>query len=129
MGVDVNVKMTGPLYDGSADAAAQEFADDTSREVAELGVNEVQARLGQVLQHDTGRYRGQVVTDRATTGWAVTDGGVVYGPWLEGTSSRNKTTRFKGYQTFRRTRQWLEGRVESVAESNLGRHVKKMGGE
>lgn len=37
----------------------------------------------------------------------ITDGGVIYGPWLEGTSSRNETTRFKGYASFRKTVEWL----------------------
>lgn len=129
--MSAEVTMTGPLYDGGAARAVEDFLAEASREVAEAGVNEVQARLGQVLQHDTGHYRGQVTTDR-TTGegnWIVTDGGVIYGAWLEGTSSRNKTTRFKGYQTFRRTRQWLSDRAMSIAESSLPRHLDRMGGD
>lgn len=31
----------------------------------------------------------------------------VYGDWLEGTSSRNQTTRFKGYNSFRIINQWM----------------------
>lgn len=127
MGVDTTI--SGPLYDGRAQAAVDDFLENTTRETAELGVNEVQARLRQVTKDGTGYYRGHVVTDRVSGDWAVTDGGVVYGPWLEGTSSRNKSTRFKGYQTFRRTRQWLEGKVDSIAGTNLSRHVKQMGGE
>jgi len=126
MGVDTT--MGGPIYSGEAQAAVEDFLEEAAREVAQLGVNEIHARLGQVLEHPSGHYRNQVVTDRASTGWAVTDGGVVYGPWLEGTSSRNKTSRFKGYQTFRRTRQWLEGRATDVAEQELGRYLDEMGG-
>lgn len=121
--------IAGPVFDGQAAAAVDDFLDDASRELAELGVNEVRARLSSVLDDPSGHYRSRIVTDRTTTEWQVTDGGVVYGPWLEGTGSRNKTTRFKGYQTFRRTRQWLEGRVVDVAEDNLGRHLSQMGGE
>lgn len=127
MGVEVTMK--GPLFDGSATRIMDDFVEDASREIAEAGVNAVQDRLGQVLKDDTGRYRGKVTTDRASAeGWNITDGGVVYGPWLEGTSSRNKTTRFKGYQTFRRTRQWLDGRATKIAESKLGRYLNQMGG-
>ena len=127
--MSVETTMTGPLYNGQAKAAVDDFLDETTRELAELGVNEIQSRLGQVLEHPTGHYKSKIVTDRAHGDWAVTDGGVVYSSWLEGTSSRNKTTRFKGYQTFRKTRQWLQGRIESVAETNLGRHIKQMGGD
>ena len=35
----------------------------------------------------------------------VHDSGIVYGPWLEGVSSRNNATRFKGYAAFRRATQ------------------------
>jgi hypothetical protein len=38
----------------------------------------------------------------------VTDGGIVYGPWLEGTGSRNSpVTRFPGYRSARLTAQGL----------------------
>lgn len=129
MGAEVTI--TGPLYDGGASKAVSAFLDDASREVAELGVNEIQSRLGQVLEHPTGRYRGQVTTDRASgeANWSITDHGVIYGPWLEGTGSRNKTTRFKGYSVFRKTRQWLEGQAVDIAESKLGRYLGEMGGD
>ena len=127
--MSVETTMTGPLYDGKAKAAVDDFLDETTRELAELGVNEVQSRLGQVLEHPTGHYKSKIVTDRAHGDWAVTDGGVVYGPWLEGTSSRNKSSRFKGYSVFRKTKQWLEGRVEPTADANLGRHIGQMGGD
>ncbi len=41
----------------------------------------------------------------------VDDGGVIYGPWLEGTSNRNKTTRFKGYAAFRKTRDFVRAKI------------------
>jgi hypothetical protein len=43
----------------------------------------------QVLQHPTGYYQSKITVERAGTGYRVTDQGVVYGPWLEGTGSRN----------------------------------------
>jgi len=129
--IDVDVKITGPVYDGRAAAAVKDFLDETTRELSDLAVNEIQSRLRSVLKDDTGHYRSKVITDRASSdaSWIVSDQGVAYGPWLEGTSSRNKSTRFKGYQTFRRTRQWLGGKTGSVADANLARHVEQMGGE
>lgn len=128
MGADIT--MTGPLYDGTAADAVTDFLDATTRDLADLGLNEVQSRLRSVLKDPTGHYMSKVTTDRASTDRVeITDNGVIYGPWLEGTSSRNKTTRFKGYSTFRRTVQWLEGQVDNVAGTHLGRAMPRMGGD
>ena len=55
----------------------------------------------------------------------LTDSGVVYGPWLEGVSSRNDATRFKGYGIFRRTRDKLQGMARDIVE----KHVKRAMGQ
>jgi hypothetical protein len=59
---------------------------------------------------------------------AVTDSGVIYGPWLEGTGSRNRTTRFKGYATFRKAAQELDRRAFRIAAAMLDRYVRRMNG-
>jgi hypothetical protein len=51
---------------------------------------------------------------------------VIYGPWLEGVGSRNRTTRFKGYFTFRRTAQQLKSRSTAVANGVLRRYLSRM---
>ena len=46
----------------------------------------------------------------------ITDSGIVYGPWLEGTGSRNwPKTRFRGYAIFRRTTQDVNNRAVQLA--------------
>jgi hypothetical protein len=40
----------------------------------------------------------------------------VYTGWLEGVSSRNQTTRFKGYRLFRQAGQELNQRAQATAE-------------
>jgi hypothetical protein len=60
-------------------------------------------------------------------GSVVQDGGVIYGPWLEGVGSRNRTTRFKGYFTFRRTTAQLNVRATPIAEELLhGKYLREM---
>lgn len=120
----------GPLYDGQAAAAVDDFLEETTRVVAEMAETEIQTTLGSVLKHPTGHYRSRVVADRATDdAWRVHDSGVVYGPWLEGTSDRNRASRFKGYATFRRVFQWLDGKAGDVADDRLPRHLERMGGD
>lgn len=72
----------------------------------------------------TGHYRrsihGELSKDRAR----IHDSNVVYGPWLEGTSSRNQTTRFKGYSVFRRTRDWISQRANGILERHIRRALR-----
>jgi len=56
----------------------------------------------------------------------LTDSGVVYGPWLEGVSSRNDATRFKGYGIFRRTRDKLQGMARGIIDKHIKRAVGKI---
>lgn len=116
----------GPLFDGRAKEAVRAFQDDAEREVGQVLVNEIQADLGKVLKHPSGYYKRQITTDRVKDDLVVTDGGVIYGPWLEGTSSRNKTTRFKGYATFRRISQRVADRAGDIAERVLPKHLDGM---
>ena len=51
----------------------------------------------------------------------VHDSGIIYGPWLEGVSSRNDATRFKGYRMFRNAVQDLN----RIAPTILRRHLTK----
>lgn len=61
-----------------------------------------------VLQHPTGYYESRIVAEPISADqWSINDSNVIYGPWLEGLSSRNQSTRFKGYATFRR----VQGRI------------------
>lgn len=108
------VQVAGVTASGQTDPVLQRAArageDAVTREVLE----EVHAELGRVLQHPTGYYESRVVADFGRRPPSVHDSMVVYGPWLEGIGSRNATTRFKGYQTFRRVAQRVQGRVVEV---------------
>lgn len=124
--LNVSVTQKGPIFDGRADAAVTAFREEATEEIAQEGVNLVRVRLRKVLRNPTGYYESRVQTDRSFTDRAVTDGGVIYGPWLEGTGSRNRTTRFKGYATFRLTKQELQGVAVNIAERVLPKYLGLM---
>ena len=118
---------SGPLFDGRADKAATEYCDELAHKVADLGKVLVRANLNEKLKHQTPYYRTQIEATTFYPGtWKVTDQGVIYGPWLEGEGSRNRTTRFKGYHVFRRTTQELRGRVRSEARILLQKYLPRM---
>ena len=127
MGVEITVK--GPLLDGTAPQIVEAGIEEALRAVAEDGENAVQQRLQSVLRHETGKYRSKIKTDRVSEErWDITDQGYYYGPWLEGTGSRNETTRFKGYGTFRRITQELQERAPAIADVAFSRYIEQLGG-
>ena len=79
-------------------------------------------------QASTGHYRRSLDAKAQMLTGYIYDGDVIYGPWLEGTGRRNKTTRFKGYGSFRRTRDWLNKQAPRVLAEHGRRLARKLGG-
>lgn len=121
--MDVTFSATGPLFDGRLDRAIAAGLEQGLDDVAQRGVNLVRQRLAGVLRHPTGHYESVIQTERAGSDRAVTDGGIIYGPWLEGVSQRNHSTRFKGYATFRRTTQELDRQAGPIAERAIADRI------
>lgn len=121
--MNVTVDKSGPWFDARRGAAMTAYCADVEETVATMGASMVRSELNHVLRTQTPYYRLQVEAQRSHPNWKITDNGVIYGNWLEGTSSRNRTTRFKGYATFRRTTQLIQSRAVTIACSVLRRHI------
>ena len=138
--ISVHVSTKGPLFKPGSSRLVALAAERAVQELMELG----EQRLDETLrprpacvflsvseakkgQASTGNYRRNVGGKRTGLEALITDGGVVYGPWLEGTGDRNATTRFKGYFSFRRTAQWLQGQSRRVMEWHVSRLAKELG--
>jgi hypothetical protein len=127
--MNVNITQKGTIFDAaSSKAAARRAVIDINEALAQEGVDRVRRRLGQVLQNPTGYYQSKIQVERRQIYRGFSDGGVVYGGWLEGLSTRNRTTRFKGYQTFRIIKQELEREKINIAEPHVARMVRELGG-
>lgn len=126
--MDVKVTMTGPLLDGMAPKEIDAFMAEATETVAQEGLDMVRRELRSVLRDPTGHYESKVQTNQVRDDFVVNDSGVVYGPWLEGVSSRNRSTRFKGYSTFRRTAQRLQDRAVEIAERVLPEYLRRLNG-
>ncbi len=141
-----DVTLSGPLFDGTGEkildrgivAARHKVAAD-GQALASL------AFLGSIRDNHDRFLRSVTVTDRArvyvsrsgrhlyalpvTAGpgeTIVTSDLATYGPWLEGTGSRNVTTRFKGYHGFRKAAQELDRTAGDIASRELERYVQEM---
>ena len=140
----VQIKATGPLFSGLVRYQLTAAMQGAVQELVELG----EQRLDQFLRprpagvylavtpaHTKWPGPGHSRPGRGSTGYyasrihgevkflhgIINDGNVIYGRWLEGVSSRNQSTRFKGYRSFQRTATWLNRNKRKVLEA----HVKK----
>ncbi|MGH3585798.1 MAG: hypothetical protein ACRDQ0_05700 [Pseudonocardia sp.] len=116
----------GPLFDNRAALAAAGYADEIEQVIAEVGVNKVRVALAPFLKHPTGYYMSQLQASRAFDGWEIHDSDVVYGPWLAGVGSRNKTTRFKGYRHWQIAIQEIRRDADGIAEFVLDKYLPRM---
>ena len=123
------MEFNGPLFDGQAIIITSDLCEEIEREVADEGVDMVQARLDQVLKTQTPYYRTQIKAVPYGSDMKVTGEDVIYHWWLEGVGSRNfPVTRFKGYGTFRITAGALRARAASVAERVMRPAIQRLGG-
>ena len=124
--MSIEVRTKGGLLNGRGKAVISNAVDEINDDVGQEAYNRVQNRLSSVLQNPTGAYQSRITTDVSSDSVGISDGGVVYGPWLEGTSSRNNSTQFKGYQTFRKVLQEMEKDASKQADRVVGRAVGKL---
>jgi hypothetical protein len=138
-----DVTCTGPLFDSTAERAAARACEEIRHRVADMGerlagsalmANIRRHRTGRAVRsvtqtdvtrvYQTGKYTMLVTADRDET--IVTSDLATYGPWLEGTGSRNLTTRFKGYHSFRQAGQVLDGLAQGLAEDTIQPFLREM---
>lgn len=116
IGLRIEVDTHGPVFDHRIYSILDDARDEAEREVADFANEAVHIAFRQTFRNPTGYYESRVQVRKEASGYTVHDGGVVYGPWLEGVGERNKSTRFKGYWNFRRTAQLVERRAGDIAE-------------
>lgn len=130
--VEVRLDVSGPLADGRADRVLEQWAQNTSQALGDEAVR----LLGDFPMDKTGRATGafkrHLHVTRATRNTVVvrgpTEKGVVWAPWLEGVSERNRSTRFKGYHLFRKTRQQLDEKADEIGQRELDKLLPQIGG-
>jgi len=123
-----DVSSSGPLFDGRFQAGMLEITAEIVDKLAVEGQRRWLAGLDATLRRPTGAYRSRIDHQSSATKARVHDNRVIYGPWLEGTGSRNKTTRFKGYANARRAAQLLDAGAVHLAEDVVRRNIGKLGG-
>jgi hypothetical protein len=104
----------------------KQLVDDVNRVVAGQTLAEWHLTLDRSLRHPTPYYETQIMVEPEGGRWVVHDRGIVYGPWLEGTSSRNQTTRFKGYHALRRALQAMRVKTPLLVAHELAKALRNL---
>lgn len=125
---DIDVDLRGPLFNGLAEQALRDLRDEIVHDVTAQARAEWMTNLNVSIKNPTPYYETQITMQVQGPVGVVHDRAVVYGPWLEGTSSRNHTTRFKGYASLRRAVQAMQGKVPLMTARALARALQRMGG-
>ena len=137
--ITVAVEVDGKLFAAGASDYIVQGLERTVRDIVDLG----EQRLDEMLRprpagvylsfseakkgkYSTGRYRKNLHAKSKGLHGRIDDGGVIYGPWLEGTSSRNQTTRFKGYSSFRKTAQLMQEKAPEILTQHMNWAVAKL---
>ena len=123
---EIEIKLSGPFVTGKAGPAIAQMNDEIAEEVGRAAYAEVHTNLNASIKHPTPYYETQIELVTVGRDRRVDDRGVIYGGWLEGTSSRNQSTKFKGYASFRRATQKVTRDVQRIAAPAVRRLIARL---
>ena len=139
--MQMTVESRGPIFDKRGKNIVKQVSSKFIQRMVELG----EQRLDEMLkprpagvylsaqearpnQASTGNYRRNVSGRVQGMTGIISDGKVVYGAWLEGTSSRNAASQFKGYASFRKTKDWMQKHVTVIRKKFEKEYVRRLNG-
>jgi hypothetical protein len=117
-------RVRGPISDGRMQRWVQEYEEDCAEAIADEAQKVWVHNLKGSIRHPTPYYWTRIDTREITpTRYEVHDHGIVYGPWLEGTGSRNApVTIFPGYFSLRRAKETMKRKRSTIARRILRRY-------
>jgi hypothetical protein len=122
----MRVNISGSVLRGEHAPIMHDITRDVDRNIAHTLLDLWRRLLRNAMRNPTGYYVRHMTVRESSARFTVTDSGVIYGPWLEGTSRRNSATRFKGYAAQRRARQQIDGESKHIAERVIDSHIGRL---
>lgn len=113
----MSFQVKGPIITGKTAPIVADMLREIDRKVAHRYLDTWRKFLKARMKHPTGHYERNMVVKERRQSFLVTDNRVVYGPWLEGVSRRNRATRFKGYAAQRRAKQAVDKDAVIIAHN------------
>jgi hypothetical protein len=131
--IKIDCRTEGPLANGDAEKAAEDWATSTTQAIADEGVKILSGWPMDKTGRAAGGFQENLRTKRVSPTLVRIPGptvrGVVFAPWLEGTSKRSDDNSFKGYHLFRKTRTQLGKVSKQIAQEELEKVLPRMGGD
>jgi len=91
----LGVTLSGPIFDGRHEGMGVQMVQAVRKTLAFASMEGWQEGLSHTLRHPTGAYQSRLNIEKRGDALVLNDLRSVYGPWLEGTGSRNSpVTRF-----------------------------------
>jgi hypothetical protein len=127
---ELSLTERGTWLEGRGGPVVRKFNEDAKQLVAKAGEDQIRQRIGRRAKHPTGSFAGAVHTKDFKKGRTIQADypQILYGPWLEGISAKNASTRFKGYRMFRLTRTWLRRNYMALIQDLLNEAIAKLNG-
>lgn len=118
--INFRSRVQGPISSGRMADDAADYAHDVAEELAEESRKTWVHNLQGSIRHPTPYYWTRVdYREITSTRYEVHDHDIVYGPWLEGTGSRNSPNSiFPGY--------WSEARAKETMKRRRGGIAKRI---
>lgn len=116
---------TGPIFhcEPQIETLVRNIESDVADRLKELWL----ANLDSSIRVNSGHYVSLVNVRQDPDGYVLNDGRCVYGPWLEGTGSRNSpNTRFPGYFSQRRALETGQAEIDRLVEPAVSRFVQEV---
>jgi hypothetical protein len=122
--------MSGPLFDGGWETAVDDLVSDMTADLGDHARTVWLGNLNSRIRVNQGRYVSQVNVARPSRSEAVVnDNRSLYGPWLEGTGSRNfPVTRFRGYRSAADAVVEVDATAVEVVQPRVDAFTKEMNG-
>lgn len=150
--LNIDVNLSGPIVTGMAEEAVDRFAGHVEDTLGDIGVSMIRAYLPtqyKYLGHhggtpefnpwppNAGYLVSQVHKEIAVSDSVIiTDGPVIYGPWIEGIAPGNLIVwphhrnppprRFSGYHAFRKITESLNAMATPIAYRELPTYIRMM---
>lgn len=124
-------ELRGPFFSPGEPYVTRAYlhkAQDRIANEAERKVHAFQSLLFRYQSSPPTGYEARHIVNRDLGSMhIIQDTNIVYGPWLDGTGSRNfPRTRFKGYAIFRRTTNDVQARAVDIAMPVIKQWVEAM---
>ena len=119
--ISFNSRVSGPISSGRMQKDVAAYEHDVAEAIAEFGEKTWVHNLEGSIREPTPYYWTRIDTrELSPNRYEVHDHDIVYGPWLEGTGSRNAPNSiFPGYRSLARTKESVRRRRGGIARRIL----------